>query len=149
MDAPLAAALAGSAAARGRFLEGDGRRRLHGEPAERRLQHRHRHDDGGERCPDGAVHGKPAEARHGQRADPHLPVSPRRDPEGGREGCEVRERAVTAFAYFVGPAFFAVALDSDVFTAVSFGASNDFTGCVFTVPLACVNMYWFACIFAL
>ena len=36
---------AGSAATAGRFLEGDGRRPVHGQPAERRLQHgrRQRH----------------------------------------------------------------------------------------------------------
>ncbi len=59
----LAASTSPTSRARGRFLEGDGRRRVHGQPAERRLQHRHHQRHRGQRRADRALY-----ARRSRRA---------------------------------------------------------------------------------
>src|SRR5215208_948672 len=95
MDGALAAARARSPETDGRFLERDGRRRVHGKPAERRLQHGGHDDHGGERRTDREIHRDGAAAWRRHRADPDVPVSHRRDPEERGEASEVRKSAVT------------------------------------------------------
>ena len=92
VDETVAAACAQSASSGGGFLEGDGRRRLHGQPAECRLQHGDRQRDGGaERRAHRALYRDAAGPGQHQCADSHLSLSPRRDSQIGGDRREVRE----------------------------------------------------------
>src|SRR5262249_51465967 len=127
----LADAQLRQAGAGGRLLEGDGRRRVHGQPADGGIYGGDSVRRGARRAAGGGLPGTDAARGRDDGAGHHVAVPHRRDPEE-RQARDVRKAALAASFFFV---YFFFVFEA-VFAAGSFGASSDGTLCGLIVPLA-------------